>query len=85
MAGLVAITPAAGAVGVIAVNPGIDSHWGICTAIWGIPEYDDLDIIKYIAENHRDIFSKQDNDGRTPAHTAADSGELEIIDCDTQD
>lgn len=31
-----------GAVGVIAVNPGIDVHWGICTTIWGIPDLDDL-------------------------------------------
>ena len=32
----------AGAVGVIAVNPGKDIHWGICTSIWGMPEYDNL-------------------------------------------
>jgi N-acetylated-alpha-linked acidic dipeptidase len=32
----------AGAVGVIAVNPGIDVHWGICTSIWGTPDLDDL-------------------------------------------
>ena len=38
----------AGAVGVIAVNPGADAHWGICTAIWGIPEYDDLSIVPKI-------------------------------------
>ncbi|MEM6609304.1 MAG: M28 family peptidase [Pseudomonadota bacterium] len=31
-----------GAVGVIAVNPGEDIHWGICTTIWGIPDLDDL-------------------------------------------
>ncbi|MEM8729190.1 MAG: M28 family peptidase [Pseudomonadota bacterium] len=31
-----------GAVGVIAVNPGVDIHWGICTTIWGIPDLDDL-------------------------------------------
>ncbi len=31
-----------GAVGVIAVNPGKDAHWGICTSIWGTPELDDL-------------------------------------------
>jgi hypothetical protein len=32
----------AGAVGVIAVNPGVDIHWGICTSIWGTPDLDDL-------------------------------------------
>ncbi|MGH6816409.1 MAG: M28 family peptidase, partial [Hyphomicrobiaceae bacterium] len=31
-----------GAVGVIAVNPGVDVHWGICTSIWGTPDLDDL-------------------------------------------
>jgi hypothetical protein len=31
-----------GAVGIIAVNPGVDSHWGICTSIWGTPDLDDL-------------------------------------------
>lgn len=31
-----------GAVGVIAINPGVDIHWGICTTIWGVPDLDDL-------------------------------------------
>ncbi len=31
-----------GAVGVIAVNPGTNAHWGICTSIWGTPDLDDL-------------------------------------------
>jgi hypothetical protein len=31
-----------GAIGVIAVNPGADAHWGICTSIWGTPDLDDL-------------------------------------------
>jgi hypothetical protein len=31
-----------GALGVIAVNPGADAHWGICTSIWGTPDLDDL-------------------------------------------
>lgn len=31
-----------GALGVIAINPGADSHWGICTSIWGTPDFDDL-------------------------------------------
>jgi N-acetylated-alpha-linked acidic dipeptidase len=31
-----------GAVGVIAINPGVDIHWGICTTIWGMPDLDDL-------------------------------------------
>lgn len=31
-----------GAIGVIAINPGVDIHWGICTTIWGIPGTSDL-------------------------------------------
>lgn len=31
-----------GAIGAIAINPGADSHWGICTSIWGTPDLDDL-------------------------------------------
>lgn len=31
-----------GAIGVIAINPGVDIHWGICTTIWGVPDLDDL-------------------------------------------
>ena len=26
----------------IAINPGADVHWGICTSIWGTPDLDDL-------------------------------------------
>ena len=49
----------AGAVGVIAVNPGKDAHWGICTSIWGIPEYDDLSRIPSIPVV---AVNKQDGD-----------------------
>lgn len=31
-----------GGAGVIAVNPGIDTHWGTCTTIWGNPDFDDF-------------------------------------------
>jgi N-acetylated-alpha-linked acidic dipeptidase len=31
-----------GAIAAIAVNPGADIHWGICTSIWGTPDLDDL-------------------------------------------
>ncbi len=47
----------AGAVGVIAINPGRDVHWGICTTIWGAPELDDLHRkprIPVVAVNHPD-------------------------------
>ncbi len=31
-----------GAIGLIAVNPGVDIHWGTCTTVWGTPDLDDL-------------------------------------------
>jgi N-acetylated-alpha-linked acidic dipeptidase len=31
-----------GGVGLIAVNPGVDIHWGTCTTIWGSPDLTDL-------------------------------------------
>lgn len=31
-----------GGAGLIAVNPGIDIHWGTCTTIWGNPDLTDL-------------------------------------------
>ena len=46
-----------GALGVIAINPGRDVHWGICTTIWGAPELDDLarkPRIPVLAVNHED-------------------------------
>ena len=34
---------AAGAVGMIAINPGDDIHWGTCTTVWGTPGLADLE------------------------------------------
>ena len=31
-----------GGVGLIAVNPGVDIHWGTCTTVWGSPDLQDL-------------------------------------------
>lgn len=42
MPGKVAHYEALGAVGLIAVNPGKNAHWGICTTIWGTPDLYDL-------------------------------------------
>lgn len=39
---LAALAEEWGAIGVIAMNPGIDIHWGTCTTIWGTPDLDDL-------------------------------------------
>ena len=42
MPGKVAHYEALGAVGIIAVNPGKNPHWGICTTVWGTPDLHDL-------------------------------------------
>lgn len=39
---IISLMSTCGAIGVIAINPGVDVHWGICTTIWGIPGTDDL-------------------------------------------
>lgn len=40
---IISLMESCGAIGVIAINPGVDIHWGICTTIWGIPGTSDLD------------------------------------------
>lgn len=45
---IVSLMADSGAIGVIAINPGVDIHWGICTTIWGVPELDDTDRIPSI-------------------------------------
>ena len=64
-----------GAIGVIAVNPGADAHWGICTSIWGTPDLDDLPRkpgIPVVAVNNPDgkeLIALAENGGRaTIAH-----------------
>jgi len=42
MPGKVSHFEARGALGMIAVNPGKNAHWGICTTIWGTPDLHDL-------------------------------------------
>ncbi len=39
---LTALAEEWGAVGLIAINPGVDIHWGTCTTVWGTPDLDDL-------------------------------------------
>ncbi|KIN74355.1 M28 family peptidase [Sulfitobacter guttiformis] len=39
---IISLMGTCGAIGVIAINPGVDVHWGICTTIWGTPGTDDL-------------------------------------------
>ncbi|MFN8571107.1 MAG: M28 family peptidase [Gemmatimonadaceae bacterium] len=42
MPGKVAYFEQRGALGMIAVNPGKNPHWGICTTVWGTPDLRDL-------------------------------------------
>jgi N-acetylated-alpha-linked acidic dipeptidase len=42
MPGKVSHFEAGGALGMIAVNPGKNAHWGICTTVWGTPDLRDL-------------------------------------------
>ena len=39
---LTALAEEWGAIGLIAINPGVDIHWGTCTTIWGTPDLDDF-------------------------------------------
>jgi N-acetylated-alpha-linked acidic dipeptidase len=42
MPGKVAYFEQRGAIAMIAVNPGHNAHWGICTTVWGTPDLRDL-------------------------------------------
>ncbi len=42
MPGKVSYFQERGALGMIAVNPGHNAHWGICTTVWGTPDLRDL-------------------------------------------
>ncbi|MEO6445832.1 MAG: M28 family peptidase [Gemmatimonadaceae bacterium] len=42
MPGKVSYFEQRGALGMIAVNPGHNPHWGICTTVWGTPDLRDL-------------------------------------------
>ena len=69
-----------GALGVIAINPGVDVHWGICTSIWGIPEYDNLHEkpnIPVVAVNKQDgekLIAMSKNKESATIHTKLEEG-----------
>lgn len=57
MPGKVSHFESRGALGMIAVNPGKNAHWGICTTIWGTPDLRDLPRkprMAVLAVNHPD-------------------------------
>jgi N-acetylated-alpha-linked acidic dipeptidase len=69
-----------GALAVIAVNPGADAHWGICTSIWGTPDLDDLPRkpgIPVVAVNNPDgkeLIALAESGGRTTIRTVMEEG-----------
>ena len=63
-----------GGVGLIAVNPGIDIHWGTCTTIWGSPDLADLPRKPKIP-----VVAVNNPDGRVLMALADRGGEATIV------
>jgi N-acetylated-alpha-linked acidic dipeptidase len=63
-----------GAIGAIAVNPGADVHWGICTSIWGTPGIDDLARKPAIP-----VAAVNNADGRELIDAAKHAGQARIV------
>ena len=62
-----------GGVGLIAVNPGQDIHWGTCTTIWGSPDLQDLARKPKIP-----VVAVNNPDGQRLMALAAEGGEATI-------
>jgi hypothetical protein len=62
-----------GGVGLIAVNPGIDIHWGTCTTIWGSPDLQDIGRKPKIP-----VVAVNNPDGQKLMALAAEGGEATI-------
>ena len=62
-----------GGVGLIAVNPGVDIHWGTCTTVWGSPDLADLPRKPGIP-----VVAVNNPDGRRLMEMAATGGEATI-------
>ena len=69
-----------GAIASIAVNPGADIHWGICTSIWGTPDLDDLPRkpgIPVVAVNNadgRELIARAKTGSRASVVTTMEEG-----------
>ena len=69
-----------GGVGLIAVNPGIDIHWGTCTTIWGSPDLHDLPRkpkIPVVAVNNPDgkaLMALAESGGEVTIRTVMEEG-----------
>ncbi len=62
-----------GGIGLIAVNPGIDIHWGTCTTIWGSPDLEDMPRKPKIP-----VVAVNNPDGQKLMALAAEGGEATI-------
>jgi N-acetylated-alpha-linked acidic dipeptidase len=63
-----------GGAGLIAVNPGIDIHWGTCTTVWGSPDLADLPRKPKIP-----VIAVNNPDGRELMALAEQGGEATIF------
>jgi N-acetylated-alpha-linked acidic dipeptidase len=73
MPGKVAYFESRGALGMIAVNPGKNPHWGICTTIWGTPDLRDLPRKPTIA-----VIAVSNPDGQALIEHAKAGGEATV-------
>jgi hypothetical protein len=62
-----------GGIGLIAVNPGTDIHWGTCTTIWGSPDLEDMGRKPKIP-----VVAVNNPDGKKLMALAAEGGEATI-------
>ncbi|MEP7344899.1 MAG: M28 family peptidase [Gemmatimonadaceae bacterium] len=73
MPGKVAYFEQRGALGMIAVNPGKNAHWGICTTVWGTPDLRDLSRKPTIA-----VVAVNNPDGQALIARAREGGEVTL-------
>lgn len=62
-----------GGAGLIAVNPGVDIHWGTCTTIWGSPDLQDS-----VRTPRIPVVAVNNPDGQKLMALAAEGGEATI-------
>ena len=80
---LTALAEEWGAVGVIAINPGVDIHWGTCTTIWGSPDLDDLQrkpkipVVSLNKDSGADLIAQSKQGGLATIRTVMEEGWFE--------
>lgn len=80
---LTALAEEWGAIGLIAMNPGVDIHWGTCTTVWGTPDLDDLPrkpkipVVSVNNDSGADLISQAKRGGSATIHTVMEEGWFE--------